>query len=55
MENHIYNPQAELLLEADSDEAVTMTYIDQTWAMPKIGPRPPYYCNPVYKEDYPTI
>jgi hypothetical protein len=55
MENIIYHPEVKLLLEADSDETVTMTYIDQTWLMPKIGPRPPYYYNPIYKENQPKI
>ncbi|WP_018922730.1 hypothetical protein [Salsuginibacillus kocurii] len=52
-----YDPQVRLLLVDESDETVQMLYDDNpyTWAMPKIGPRPPYYTNPRYEENWPLL
>ncbi|WP_413375260.1 hypothetical protein [Alkalihalobacillus sp. 1P02AB] len=50
-----FNPEMVLLLLNESDDLVTMHYIDHSWTMQKIGPRPPFYTNPVYKSDFPLI
>ncbi|QQK78030.1 hypothetical protein HUG15_22210 [Salicibibacter cibarius] len=50
-----FNPEVELLLVDESDEEVMMEYISETWAMPKIGERPPYYTNPRYEPYYPLM
>ncbi|WP_185819688.1 hypothetical protein [Salibacterium salarium] len=52
-----FSPEVNLLLVNHSDETVEMLYNDNsnTWAMPKIGPRPPYYYYPRYEQYYPVI
>ncbi|MRX71245.1 hypothetical protein GJU40_03540 [Bacillus lacus] len=50
-----FYPEAKLLLINQSNEKVQMLYIDRTWPMPRIGPRPPYYCYPEYQLNYPVI
>ncbi|MDF2843219.1 MAG: hypothetical protein K0R00_1645 [Herbinix sp.] len=45
----------DLLLVNQSDETVNVTYLNQVWQMPMIGPRPPYYTNPSYVLNYPII
>ena len=52
-----YNPEVKLLLVTHSDEKEKMRYDDNPnlWLVPKIGPRPPYYCNPRYEQYYPII
>ncbi len=50
-----FNREAELLLVNHSTEKVTMSYIEDSWPMPKIGRRPPYYCYPKYELNYPII
>lgn len=52
-----YNPEVKLLLITKSDDKEKMRYDDNrnTWLVPKIGPRPPYYYNPRYKQYYPII
>jgi hypothetical protein len=57
MQDYEYNPEVKLLLVNHSDEKVQLLYNTNsyTWSMPKIGPRPPYYCNPRYEQYYPTI
>ncbi|GGN55608.1 hypothetical protein SPD79_16830 [Oceanobacillus sp. SE10311] len=54
---HYYNPEVKLLLINHSDKTVQLLYDDnpQTFTMPLIGPRPPYYYNPRYEENYPII
>ena len=54
---YYYNPEIRLLLVNHSDEKVEMLYDSKlnTWRMPLIGPRPPYYCHPRYEEYYPVI
>lgn len=54
---HYYHPEVKFLLVDHSDEQVEMLYDfnSHTWPMPKIGPRPPYYCNPRYEQYYPVI
>jgi hypothetical protein len=57
MQDYEYNPEVKLLLVNHSDEKVQLLYNANpyTWSMPKIGPRPPYYCHPRYEQYYPTI
>ncbi|MDQ0219739.1 hypothetical protein ELQ35_20475 [Peribacillus cavernae] len=50
-----YNPEVKLLLKNYSDKKEEMVYMNHCWPMPKIGPRPPYYCNPQYVKNYPLI
>ncbi|TWI59996.1 hypothetical protein [Halalkalibacter nanhaiisediminis] len=52
-----YSPEVRLLLKNHSEETVQMLYNSNpfTWSMPDIGPRPPYYCNPRYVQNYPLI
>ncbi len=55
--DYYYNPEVELLLVDASEKMVEMLYNDNpyTWPMPNIGPRPPYYTNPRYEENFPLI
>jgi hypothetical protein len=50
-------PGVKLLLVKHSDEKVKLLYDENPypWKMPKIGPRPPYYCNPKCQPYYPII
>lgn len=50
-----FNKEVQLLLVNQSDDKVKMVYINNSWSMPKIGPRPPYYCYPTYKMNKPVI
>ncbi|NQD64862.1 hypothetical protein HP456_02825 [Bacillus haikouensis] len=52
-----YNPEVRFLLMDHSDEKSEMLYDSNphNWKMPKIGPRPPYYCHPRYEQYYPVI
>ncbi|GAA0325636.1 hypothetical protein J18TS1_25500 [Oceanobacillus oncorhynchi subsp. incaldanensis] len=50
-----FNPEVKLLLVNHSDEKVKMVYMEDSWLMPKIGLRSPYYCYPIYKLNYPII
>jgi hypothetical protein len=50
-----FNPEVELLLINQSDAKVQMVYQPNKWPMPKIGPRPPYYTEPIYEAEYPVI
>ncbi|WP_409304887.1 hypothetical protein [Peribacillus sp. SCS-155] len=51
------NPEIKLLLLPYSNEKNVVLYNSnpQSWQIPKIGPRPPYYCNPRYVQYYPII
>lgn len=57
MQYCLYDPEVKLLLVDDSDEKVGVLYDDlpYTFALPQIGPRPPYYYNPGYGQYYPVI
>jgi hypothetical protein len=57
MDYFIYNPEVKVLLIDHSDEKVEMLYDSNPYSfkMPKIGPRPPYYCHPQYEQTYPII
>ncbi|MED3795619.1 hypothetical protein P4571_24685, partial [Niallia alba] len=50
-----FNPEVKLLLVNHSNEKVKMVYMEDSWPMPKIGMRPPYYCYPSYELNYPII
>jgi hypothetical protein len=51
-----FNPEVKLLLLNHSDAKVTMVYAGRdSWPMPEIGWRPPYYTNPRYGFNYPII
>ncbi len=54
---YYFNQEVKLLLINHSNEKVEMLYDSNpnTLKMPKIGPRPPYYCNPRYEQYYPII
>jgi hypothetical protein len=53
----MYNPIVSLLLVNSSNEKVVVLYNSNPYSfkLPKIGPRPPYYCNPRYESYYPVI
>jgi hypothetical protein len=57
VQNYILNREVKLLLVNHSDEKVEMLYDSNPYTreMPKIGPRPPYYCHPQYEPYYPII
>ena len=52
-----YNPEIQLLLINQSNEKVAVFYNSNPYPylLPKIGARPPYYCNPRYEPYYPII
>jgi len=50
-----FYPEIKLLLIDESDQKVTMHYMEDSWKMPKIGQRPPFYTNPKYEAAYPII
>ncbi|MDQ0273555.1 hypothetical protein [Cytobacillus purgationiresistens] len=50
-----FNPEVTLLLVNHSGEKVRMEYTEQSWKMPKIGLRPPYYAHPEYEANYPIV
>lgn len=52
-----YSPYVQYLLASHSDEKAVMTYGDNflTIEIPQIGPRPPYYTQPVYEPYMPVI
>ncbi|WP_273717042.1 hypothetical protein [Alkalihalobacillus pseudalcaliphilus] len=49
-----FNPELTLLL-SNQPGLVTMTYLNHSWKMQKIGPRPPFYRNPSYQSNFPLI
>jgi hypothetical protein len=57
MHHFKFYPEIKLLLVNHSDEKEEILYNSNpsSWLMPKIGPRPPYYCNPRYEQYYPVI
>ncbi|EQB38236.1 MULTISPECIES: hypothetical protein [Virgibacillus] len=50
-----FHPKVTWLLIGHSEERVRMHYLDESWSMPVIGERPPYYSNPQYKPYFPLI
>lgn len=57
VQNYKSCPGVNLLLVNQSNEKVEVLYNSNacTFQMPKIGPRPPYYCNPRCEKYYPII
>ncbi len=53
--NYYYNPEIKLLLLDVSKLKVVVTYQDNEFQLPMVGPRPPYYTNPKYEQYFPTI
>lgn len=54
--HYYYSPKVKLLLMNESTEKETMLYADSLkLKVPKIGPRPPYYCHPRYGFYFPVI
>ncbi|GIO25867.1 hypothetical protein [Ornithinibacillus bavariensis] len=51
---YYYNPEVRLLLIPQSDQKVTVTYTasQNRFKLPLIGPRPPFYTNPIYQPYY---
>jgi hypothetical protein len=51
------NYEVKLLLINQSNEKEVILYNSNPnyWQMSKIGPRPPYYCNPRYEQYFPKI
>ncbi|WP_234982738.1 hypothetical protein [Ornithinibacillus halophilus] len=56
MKNY-YNPEVKYLLlpKSDKKESILYNKNEKSWDVPAIGPRPPYYTNPIYKPYYPSI
>ncbi|WP_194287454.1 hypothetical protein [Gracilibacillus oryzae] len=54
---YYYNPEIHYLLISEPIGKVKILYDDnkQPFYSPKIGLRPPYYCNPRYEPYYPKI
>ncbi|CAH0150821.1 MULTISPECIES: hypothetical protein [Bacillales] len=54
---YYYSEEVKLLLVEQSDEKVELLYDSNpnTFELPLIGPRPPYYYNPRYVPYYPVI
>lgn len=53
---YYYNPEVKLLLINQSDKRVRVSYAsDHQFELPMIGPRPPYYTNPIYVPYIPIL
>jgi hypothetical protein len=54
---YYYNPEVKLLLLKRSEQKVQVCYNDDPvpLQLPLIGPRPPYYVEPRYVQEYPVI
>ncbi|GEN82439.1 hypothetical protein SLU01_07510 [Sporosarcina luteola] len=51
-----YNPEVNYLLINDSTGKVEVEYGDfAQFKLPEIGPRPPFYTNPIYQPYMPLI
>jgi hypothetical protein len=57
VQSHQISREVKLLLINHSEEKEEILYNSNPYPlqMPKIGPRPPYYCNPRYNQYYPVI
>ncbi|SFL78949.1 hypothetical protein SAMN04488054_10555 [Salibacterium qingdaonense] len=53
----MFQSQENVLLLHQSDERVNVYYNSNArpFSLPKIGPRPPYFCYPRYEPYYPVI
>ncbi|WP_181397689.1 hypothetical protein [Gracilibacillus dipsosauri] len=54
---YYYNPEVKYLLltEAYHKEKILYAHNSKPFEAPMIGPRPPFYCNPIYQSYYPII
>lgn len=52
---YLFNEEIIYLLLDSSDETIDLEYQDMIIKMPIIGPRPPFYANPIYRFNYPII
>ncbi|WP_312096442.1 hypothetical protein [Niallia sp.] len=50
-----FNPKLKLLLQKNSKDTVTMTYINHKWSMPKTTVKPPFYKKAINAFHYPKI
>jgi len=50
-----FSPEVRWLLVNHSKEKQKLLYLSNAVQIPKIGPRPPYYCHPRYVPYYPII
>ncbi|GIN13143.1 hypothetical protein J26TS2_30100 [Shouchella clausii] len=52
---YTFYPEVTLLLDKDLNQKERMFYLKDSWLVPKIGPRPPFYAYPRYGPSYPII
>ncbi|MFC4401740.1 hypothetical protein [Gracilibacillus xinjiangensis] len=54
---YYYNPKVHYLLmnESFGKDTIIYDHNKKPFYGPKIGLRPPYYCNPRYEQNYPLI
>ncbi len=50
-----FEPEVKWLLIDQSEDKVRMKYLQDSWLMPVIAKRPPYYTNPRYEPYYPLL
>lgn len=50
-----FYPEVTLLITNDPSEHERMHYLGESWLVPKIGPRPPYYAHPRLEPAYPIL
>ncbi|MDF1509153.1 hypothetical protein PZE06_13325 [Robertmurraya sp. DFI.2.37] len=50
-----YNQEVTYLLVNESEGTVEVLYGNQSFELPLIGKRPPYYAYPRYEPNYPII
>ena len=50
-----FHSNVKRLLQNQPNEKVTIKYMTESWPVPQIGPRPPYYAHPQYEPSYPLI
>ncbi|GAF23313.1 MULTISPECIES: hypothetical protein [Shouchella] len=53
--NFTLYPEVTLLTKSDSSEHERMHYLGDSWLVPKIGPRPPFYTHPRLDPEYPVL
>ncbi|MFB4213797.1 hypothetical protein ACE1TH_18040 [Shouchella sp. JSM 1781072] len=53
--NFTFYPEITLLPSNDESHKERMYYLGDSWLVPKIGPRPPYYAHPRIEPHYPLV
>ena len=53
--DYYYNPEVKFLLMNQMEGMYEIHYGNHSFPAPVIGPRPPYYTDPVYEQYYPLI